>query len=475
MLKKTFFLGLLAFVSFSLQAKIKLPTILADNMVLQQKSDVKIWGNATPNKQITVIPSWDKKSYTTSSNQEGKWLLTVRTPEAGGPYEISISDGDELKLKDILIGEVWFCSGQSNMQMPLRGYSGQPIKGANDVIAKAKESTPIRMYMTENRSSKTPMDDVDGKWTKHNSADVSRWSATAYYFGRYLQETLEVPVGLVVSAWGGSKIEAWMSEESLEPFKQFDLSHLTNDAPLTTREHQTPCYLFNAKLHPLLNFTIKGFLWYQGESNREIPDLYAKLQTAFVKDLRNRWGVGQFPFYYVQIAPFAYNEPDGISSVKIREAQLQCMKEIPNSGMAVTLDLGEENCIHPSRKEEVGNRLAYWALAKAYGKKGFEYCSPVYKDIEIKDGKIFVSFNKTVSKSLSPVNVELKNFEIAGDDKVFYPAKATIDAKKGIIEVSSDKTPNPVAVRYGYKNYVDGSVFDDFGLPISSFRSDDWE
>ncbi|NDW08570.1 sialate O-acetylesterase [Dysgonomonas sp. 520] len=470
---KIIIICLLFLATLPLSAKIELPTILADNMVLQQQSSVKLWGKAHPRKEVKVIPSWNNKAYTVKSDSNGKWLLQVETPVAGGPYEISISDGEETVLKDILIGEVWFCSGQSNMEMPLKGFPGQPVEGGNDMIAKANKSTPIRMYTTKNKFSKTPLEDIEGGWTNHTSEDISNWSATAYFFGKYLHETLEVPIGLVVSAWGGSKIEAWMSEDALTSFGEFDLSHLKGDVKPSTQNHHAPCYLYNAKLHPLINYTIKGFLWYQGESNRDNPELYEKLHPAFVKNIRNKWNIGDFPFYYVQIAPHGYNDPDGFQAAKLREIQFKNMKEIPNSGMVVTMDIGEEKCIHPAKKQEVGNRLAYWALSGTYNRKGFGYAPAEYKSMEIKEGKIILTFNYTSSRCVTPISTNLENFEIAGNDRVFYPAKAYVSSGKVI--VSSEKVPEPVAARYGFRNYVKGNLKDDSDLAVSSFRTDSWE
>lgn len=469
MKKRVLLLAICTAMFVGLSAKIQLPTVLADNMVLQQQSDVKLWGKATPNKQVKVTTSWNQKTYNTQANAQGKWLLTVETPVAGGPYEINISDGEAITLKNILIGEVWFCSGQSNMHMPLKGYNGQPVEGSNDIIARAKESTPIRMYFTANKHSKTPVDDIEGSWTTHSYENLGNWSATAYFFGKYLQETLDVPVGLVVSSWGGSKIEAWMSEETMKEFSEFDLSYLKNDDKPKTPNHQTPCYLYNSKLNPLINYTIKGFIWYQGESNRDNAELYSRLHPAFVKDIRQKWGY-DFPFYYVQIAPYKYDNKT--SSALLREVQTQGMKEIPNSGMAVTMDIGEKECIHPAKKQEVGNRLAYWALAKTYNRKGFGYAPAEYKSMEVKDGKIHISFNYVSSRSVVMPATGLNHFEIAGEDKVFYPAKATVS--NGKVIVSSDKVPHPVAARYAYKNFVEGDLKDDSGLAVSSFRTDNW-
>lgn len=461
-------------------AKVTLPTVLSDNMVLQQQTSVKLWGEATPKARVTVKTGWDNKTYATPADGSGKWLLTVTTPKAGGPYEISFSDGEELRLKNVLVGEVWLCSGQSNMEMPMRGFDRQPLFGTQDIIVKAKQRTPIRIYTTDSRNgtwvrqfNKQPQADCQGEWLENTPANVANTSAVAYLFAAYLQEVLEVPVGIIVSSWGGSKIEAWMSREAIAPFKQIDLSILDSDAEVKNPT-ATPCVLYNAKIAPLTNFAIKGLLWYQGESNRDNADLYTQLSAAFVKDLRARWGVGEFPFYYVQITPFNYEGPDGTSAARFRDAQTACMKAIPNSGMVTTGDVGHPVFIHPTDKNTVANRLAYWALAKTYNQAGFSYAPPVYDSMEIAGDKIYINFGKETRRGIYPMWTSLKGFEIAGEDQVFHPAFAEIETKSCRLAVSSKDVPNPVAVRYAYKNYVEATIFDVSGLPVAPFRTDNW-
>lgn len=475
-------LGAFSFIllsAASLQAKVKLPAILGDNMVLQQKTAAKIWGWASENAKIKVTTSWDKKAYVTSTDSKGNWLLKVNTPEAGGPFEISISDGEAVILKNILIGEVWFCSGQSNMEMPMRGFDRQPLKGANTVIAKAKSKVPIRMFTTDSKDgnwvrqfNKKAQVDCQGQWLENTSENVANISASAYYSARYMQDVLDIPVGIIVSSWGGSVVESWMSREAIEPFKEVNLSILDDTAKIKNPS-ATPCVLYNAKIAPLTNFAIKGFLWYQGESNRKNADLYARLMPAFVSDLRARWDVGEFPFYFVQIAPFNYEGAEGTSAARLREIQLQNMNDIPNSGMATTLDIGHPKFIHPVDKETVGERLALWALGATYGRKGFDYSPPVYQTMEKKGQKIYINF-KHAERGICPMWTELKGFEIAGSDKVFYAAKAEIETSTTRLAVSSEKVPDPVAVRYAYRNYVEASIFGLSGIPVAPFRTDNW-
>jgi sialate O-acetylesterase len=476
---KTIALALLLLSAGNLHAKVKLPSILGDNMVLQQKTEVKLWGWAGENSKVKVYTSWNKQTSVTTSDSKGNWLLQVNTAGAGGPYEIVISDGEEVALKNILIGEVWFCSGQSNMEMPMKGFDRQPLKGANNVIAKAKPNVPIRMFTTDSREgnwvrqfNKKPQVDCQGQWLENSPENVANISAAAYYFARFIQDVLDIPVGIIVSSSGGSMVESWMSREAIEPFKEINLSILDDTAKIKN-PNSTPCVLYHAKIAPLTNFSIKGFLWYQGESNRKNADLYAKLMPAFVSDLRSKWAIGDFPFYFVQIAPFNYEGAEGTSAARLREIQLQNMKEIPNSGMVVTMDIGHPVFIHPVDKETVGERLALWALGATYGRKGFVYAAPVYHSMEKKGQKIYLNFEHA-EHGICPMWTDLKGFEIAGPDSLFHAAKAEIETSTTRLAVSSDKVKDPIAVRYAYKNYIEPSIFGLSGIPVAPFRTDNW-
>ncbi len=478
-LKRWTIIVTLLFSIESIQAKIKLPAILGSNMVLQQKTAAKLWGWSKENIKIKVTTSWDKKTYSTVSDNKGNWLIKVNTPAAGGPFQIAISDGEQLLLNNILIGEVWFCSGQSNMEMPMQGFPRQPIQEGNNVIAKANPSIPIRMFTTDSKDGrwvrqfdKKPQTDCKGQWLENSSENVANISAAAYYFANYTQEVLQVPVGIIVSTWGGSPVEAWMSREAMEPFKEIDISILDNKTEIT-KPNSTPTVLYNSKIAPFVNFSIKGFLWYQGESNRKNPNLYAKLMPAFVKDIREKWNLGMFPFYFVQIAPFNYENADSTSAARLREVQIQNMDEIPNSGMVTTMDIGHPSFIHFPDKEKVGERLALWALGATYGRKGFGFAPPLYKKMEIKGKKIYVDFTNA-EKGIYPMWTALKGFEIAGEDKLFYPAKAEIETSTTRLVVWNENVTNPVAVRYAFKNFVEASVFGLSGIPVAPFRSDNW-
>ena len=461
------FLLIAVFFTFHIRAEIKLPAIFADDMVLQQKSAVSIWGWANPNATVKLVGSWDKKTYTVKSDAKGFWKQKIQTSEAGfKPYTLSISDGKEIVLKNILIGEVWICSGQSNMEMPMKGYGGQPIEGGPDAIIHST-NPGIRCFTVKKASKSAPQDDCSGTWEIANPQTVPDFTATGYFFGRLLNQTLNVPVGLIHTSWGGSRIEAWMTPNSLNdiPGKPVPAS----DADIKV-QNQTPTVLYNGMLHPIVGYGIRGAIWYQGESNRDEPDLYVKMFDKMVCEWRNLWGVGEFPFYYCQIAPYDYG--GGTNSGFIREAQAKGMGTTPNTGMAVLMDAESVACIHPPRKKDAGERMALWALAKTYGMDKMLYRSPELKSTEM-EGRVAVLTFDFNSRGLTSYNKEIQNFRIAGNDKQFYPAKAAIAGNK--IYVFSPYVAQPVAVRYCFDDTSATEIFSvDSNLPVSSFRTDDW-
>lgn len=459
-------------VSLACEAKVTLPSVYGDNMVLQQQSEARLRGWATPNRRVTITASWSKRAkVTATADSLGRWSAALPTPEAGGPYTLTFDDGEKLILKNILLGEVWLCSGQSNMEMPMKGFYNQPVEGASRAIMAAKPSTPIRICRVARNFTRTVQEDCKAAWYEHTPEEVAETSATAYYFALALQERLGVPVGIITTSWGGTPVQAWMDQKSASQFKELRLGHLKQDLKLKHHENR-PCLLYNAMIAPLLPYTIKGFLWYQGEANRKNPALYRRLMPAFVKMLRERWGLGEIPFYYVQIAPYRYEESNGRSTALLREVQMQNLKEIPNSDMAVTLDLGDEGCIHPAKKQEVGERLAWLALYKTYGVKGIIPYTPIYESMKVVNGKARLTFQMD-NMGLAPLGRELTGFEVAGSDRVFHPATGVVQGKSVIITCKAVK--EPVAVRYAFRNYTEATLFNNYGIPVSSFRTDDWE
>lgn len=467
--------------SITMMGEVRLPAVIADNMVLQRNSEVKLWGKATPGHELSVKPSWAKKAVKTTAENDSTWVVTVSTPEAGGPYSIDFAEGKSTKtVSNVLIGEVWFCTGQSNMEMPLGGFERQPLKDSNDMIARAKKSTPVRMFVADSEDgrwvrqySKTPKTEMWGKWLENTPENASHTSATAYYFARYLQEVLDVPVGIMISSLGGSQIECWLPREVLAAeFPEKDLKILDNDEPIKVQQ-TTPSILYNAKVNPLINYGVRGFLWYQGESNRHNADRYADLMAAYARTLRSKFGNGEdMPFYFVEIAPYNYGNPLATDAALLREAQADAVKKIPNSGIASTIDIGNFQFIHPVDKATVGQRLAWLALDNTYGIKGIASRSPQYDRHEVTgDGKMHIFVTETPN-NICPMWTDLQGFEIAGEDGVYHQAKAQVIDRPTCIELSSPDVPEPKYARYAFHNFPEYSVYSGYGLPLLPFRTD---
>jgi len=461
--------------SFQINAKIKLPALFSDNMMLQQKSNAPMWGWAEKNANITIKTSWNAKIYKVKADNSGKWKTELQTPSFGGPFTIEVSEGSEkVVVKNVLIGEVWLCSGQSNMEMPLKGFPGQSVRNGNEIIVRSTNKN-IHFITIPRATVLEPLDDFEGKWETASPKSTANFSATAWYFGSLLQEVLQVPVGLIHVSYGGSSMEAWMNQEMLKDFASAKIP--TKKEDLAKDPNRVPTTLFNGMLSPVIGYGIKGCIWYQGESNYERASEYTALMKKMVSSWRGLWKQGDFPFYYAQIAPFNYAQfhpkdyLEKYNSAYLREAQLKATKEIPNSAMAVLMDIGEENSIHPMDKEKGGSRLAYLALSKTYGVEGFEFESPKYKALEIKDNSVTVSFDDAPN-GITAYGKEVTGFEIAGEDKVFYPAKAEVRRKSVVL--TSDKVMKPVAVRYLWKDFAKAELFSNGGLPMSSFRTDEW-
>jgi sialate O-acetylesterase len=468
-----FFIALLLLARTAL-SQVQLASIFTDYLVLQQQSKAPIWGWSTTGKTITVVTSWNSKKYEVRPDASGKWKAVVETPSAGGPFTITISDGKPTTLKNVLIGEVWLCAGQSNMEMPMKGFKGQPIIGSNEAILKSTNKN-IRVYTVPRSSQSSPQNNSKpSQWLEANPESISNFSATAYYFGKDLYELLNVPIGLINVSYGGSPAESWMNESALAAFPDIKVPGKNDSVHVPNR---TPTTLYNGMLHPVTGYGIKGMTWYQGESNYDRPDQYETLFPAAVQQWRTEWNAGEFPFYYVQIAPYnyaqlpPYNAGGKFNSAYLRDAQRKSLSKISNSGMAVVMDIGEENNIHPSHKKEGGQRLALLALAKTYGLKGFGFESPAYDTLVISGSIAEVKF-KNAPNWLTSYGKELSQFEIAGKDKVFYPAKAVIN--RSSVMVTSPQVKEPVAVRYAFKDFVIGDLFSTEGLPVSSFRTDSW-
>lgn len=449
--------------------------LFSDDMILQRESQVPIWGLASPNEKVTILSSWNNKTASTKADNQGNWIVKIETPQAGGPYEINISSGDSvLNYSNVLIGEVWIASGQSNMQMALYGGGKEPVFGSIDMIAQANNSN-IRLFTVRHRSSETPKKDLNGKWLVSSPSNVSGFSAVAYSFANYLNKVLDIPIGIIHSSWGGSPAEAWTDQKTLNKiFEKSEIRNRHKDKAI----HHNPSGLFNAMINPLIPFKIRGAIWYQGEANVGRANNYTKLMNNMIDGWRSQWNQGSFPFYFVQIAPNgAGGNTNKTSQAFLREAQLMTMLQTENTGMVVTLDIGSEYTVHPPEKILVGKRLAYWALVKDYKLGGISFSGPVYKSLDIKGHKVIVNFDYA-QNGITSYNKPIVGFEIAGSNKVFYKANAKVIRGYGLnrskLEVSSDSVKNPEAVRYGWKNYLIGNLYNSQGLPASSFRSDNW-
>ncbi|WP_034040486.1 sialate O-acetylesterase [Wocania ichthyoenteri] len=463
-MKKIHLLILLLLTANISFAKIWLPSILSDNMVLQQNSNATIWGWTTSTAEtIEVIGSWNGEVVKVKTYQ-GVWSVTLPTTRAGGPYTVIIRGHEEIVLSNVLLGEVWLCSGQSNMQWtPENG-----LLNAEEEIKKANYPN-IRFFQVPQTKSITPQDDLVGDWTECKPETMRKFSSVAYFYGKELYQTLNVPIGLINSSWGGTPVEPWIKKELIE-----------NDEELKKAAKKLKSYewwpglpgnAYNGMIHPITKFNIAGVIWYQGESNRDNAFSYYKSFPLLIEFWRKEWGK-ELPFYFTQIAPFNYKSKTNIEAAVVRDAQLYTMLALPKTGMVVTNDIGNLKNIHPINKQEVSKRLSLWALVKTYGVKDLMFSGPIYKSMEIKKNKIVLYFDYA-ENGLIKKEKELREFFIAGEDQKFYPAIAKI--KNNTVVVSSKKVKKPVAVRFAFSDTALPNLYNMSGLPASAFRTDDWE
>lgn len=458
------FLSLLVLCG-SAVAETRLPAFFSDGMVVQRNTEIAIWGWDEPGQRVSVRAGWGERA-STRAGDDGRWRLALATPGAGGPFMLTVKGSSRVERRDVLVGEVWFASGQSNMDMRMRGNTNQPIIGSNEAILHANNDR-IRLFTAERQYSEEPMDDVVGEWLPASPASVKTFSAVGWFFAEKIEKLVDVPVGIILSAWGGSAVESWIDARTLASYEHLGFREALANQP----ERRTPTLMYNGMLHPFIGYGMRGVIWYQGETNRARPGEYLELFPAMVRTWREQWGIGDFPFYYAQIAPKSW---DGGNSAFLREAQLDSMAALPNMGMAVTLDVGECEQIHPAEKRTVADRLAYWALAKDYGFDVIGYSGPVYREMETsEDGKVVLRFDHA-PRGLASFGKELEGFEIAGEDRVFHPAKAAIAAREVTVTVWSGDVPAPAAVRYAFGDCPPATLYNTEGLPASSFRTDDW-
>lgn len=444
----------------SASAQLRLPAVLSTGMVLQQKDSVTLWGWSAPGSMVYVTTGWNKTTDSTMATNGATWKLKVATPSAGGPFDITLISSDTIKLTDVMIGEVWVCSGQSNMEW---NYNA----GEKDMAAELSNppNPSIRFFQVPKATSMFPQDDLKGHWVICDSNSLKSITAVGYFFGKKINETLNVPVGIINSSWGGTAAEVWTPSELVSSDTELlaATDKLNKTAPWWPWRQGVA---YNAMIAPITNFAIAGAIWYQGESNVSSSGSYAKLMTTMIDAWRNKWN-RQFPFYYVQIAPFNYGDSN-INGALLQEAQTKMMTH-PNVGMVVVTDLVDSvTNIHPSHKREVGNRLANWALAETYHANGIVYKSPAFDKAEKKSGKVELSF-VNVPTVLRSSGKTVKGFTVADGSGQIYPAEARISGSH--IVVWNKKVKDPAEVRYGFTNTLIGNVSSAEGLPLTPFRT----
>ena len=488
------------------QADIRLPAIIGDNMVMQAGDKSHLWGWADPNEEIEVAISWRDFTWTVQADDQGKWDFLVVSPNTGGPYQITLKGKNTVTIKNILAGQVWVCSGQSNMQM-----SVNQVYDAEKEIAAAKYPK-IRLFTVERRVAETPQEDCQGQWVECSPETVPGFSAAGYFFGRELHEQLKQPIGLINTSWGGTPAEAWTSMARLKENPNFapivtryqqavavypqaatkykeDLAQWEEAAakakaegkpapgarpypPMGPGHFQSPAGLYNAMIAPLLPYTIAGAIWYQGETNAGRAYQYRDLFPTMIKCWWDDWKLGDFPFLFVQLANFmeVKDQPGDSAWAELREAQTMTLN-LPNTGMAVIIDIGDAKDIHPKNKQDVGKRLALWALANTYGVD--VVCSgPLYTSMDKSGDKIILHFDHCGGGLVAKGGEPLKGFAIAGKDRKFVWADARIDGDT--VVVRSDKVAEPMAVRYAWADNPICNLFNKAGLPASPFRTDIW-
>jgi sialate O-acetylesterase len=480
--------------------EVKLPKLFTSHMVLQRDRPIHIWGWADPGEAVSAALNGASES--TMAGRLGQWNLYLPAQPAGGPYQLTVTGRKAVTLDDILIGDIWFASGQSNMEMPLSGFAGSAVvNNARDEIARANHPR-IRLLFVPHKASPFPLRDFDTNqpWTVCTPETAAKFSAVAYFFGREIADRENVPIGLIDSSWGGTPAEAWMSIEGLSAdsslmpvFAEYaEMSNAQADVPLVIAEEKRedaaalsahapapqhpwhpdpaswdPTWLYNGMVAPAVDFGIKGVIWYQGESNsrRDMASMYEKVFPALIEDWRAHWRQGNFPFLFVQISSFkpGSNETWPI----VRDAQRRTLA-LANTGMAVTIDVGDATNVHPSDKQTVGARLALAARAIAYG-ENVEYAGPLFRQTSNASGAIHVWFDH--ADGLMARGSDLQGFEIAGEDHHFVPATAHIDGAG--VAVSSPQVPRPAYVRYGWQGFPAVNLYNAAGLPASPFTSEE--
>ncbi len=444
-------------------ADVRLPSVIGNNMVLQQNSLADLWGWSDPGEKILITSSWNNKTDSTSGTRDAKWDLKIQTPAAGGPFVITIKGRNVIMLTNVMIGEVWVCSGQSNMEFH------HFYQGSKDIEPELKNppNNNIHLFLVPRTTAQYPQEDCHAQWTVADSTTLKLFSEVAYFFAKKLNKNLNVPIGLIEASWGGTPAEVWTPGDAVN-----------NDVVLKDASHKLepsnwwphwPGYTYNGMISPLTNYSIAGAIWYQGEGNTNNADTYAQLFTTMIKSWRTA-GQKDFPFYYVQIAPYAYG--NNFNGAIIREQQEKVLT-LENTGMVVTTDITADTTnIHPPDKLDVGYRLAGLALAETYHQNISGYKSATFKSMSIDGSKVVIDFNDAEDGFIIKGD-HITQLYMAGKDSIFYLADAKIQSNK--LVVSAKNVDAPVAVRYEFSNAGIGNLFSKDGLPVAPFRTDNWK
>ena len=451
-------------------ADVTLPSVLGTHSVLQREAAVPVWGWADPGEKVTVTFAGQTKEAT--AGQDRRWSVKLDAmPANATPQKLTVKGKNEIVLEDILVGEVWIGSGQSNMQWDVNAS----LNAAQE--KEAANHPNIRLFNVPLVSAPVKKDTVNASWTACTPQTVGGFSAVLYFMGRDLQKELNVPVGLIADSWGGSRIEPWTPLEGFDlvPSQQANAKKIREEGEKLAHGSQNLHGLYNAMIHPIVPYAIRGAVWYQGESNNGEGMLYFDRMKALVGGWRAVWGQGEFPFYHVQIAPYNYTKKGPevdratTSLAELWEAQTESAKQIPHTGMVVTNDVGEVNDIHPKNKQAVGNRLALLALAKVHGKKDLVYSGPVFTGHTVEGNRVRLKFEHTGGGLVARDGKPLNWFEIAGADGKFVPAEAVIDGKD--VVVSAAGVPEPKNVRFAFSQIAEPNLMNKEGLPAGAFRT----
>ncbi|GHU98439.1 9-O-acetylesterase [Bacteroidia bacterium] len=472
---KRIFLFIFALSVITAHGSLKLPSLICDNMVLQQQSQTKLWGGSEPFNKISATCSWDNHTYSATCDKDGQWTMSIRTPQAGGPYSINFSTirgGDKVAIKNVYIGEVWICSGQSNMAHPVKGHSQQPVDGSQQAIAESVNYPGIHIFKLPLTPADTPQEYCGGRWLTPSDKDaVANTAAVAWFYAVELYKKLNIPIGIIQSSWGSARIEAFMSPEAIAEAGGIDVETLKGLELVQKR----PSLIYNGMIYPLHNYAARGFIWFQLPANRADYKNYPAALTSMIRSWRALWGEGDMPFINTQDALFSWDgSADKTTLPLIVEKQFDVRGKIPHYWIATSTDLGDAKVPHHPQKPVHGYRMALLALEHVYGVKGLHADAPDFGSVTFGAGKATVAFTNA-GDGLVCKGDRVLAFELAGADRKFYPAEAAIINGSNVVEVSSKDVPSPVALRYAFRNYCLVSLYNKYGQTPRSYRTDKWD